>query len=409
MPAAAVPGAQLWVQRYNGPANRDDDARAVAVSPAGDRVFVTGSRYAANDQSNYATVAYNAATGGQLWVARYNDPLNGGDDAMSLAVNPSGDRVFVTGTSFGGNMGSDYATVAYDAATGAQLWAKRYGSSADDWAASVAVSPAGDRVFVTGSINHVAAEDAPDDQEDYATVAYDAATGARLWVARYNGPANDYDAANSVTVSPGGGRVFVTGVSDAGSGNLDYATVAYRAATGAQLWAKHYDYNGDDQALSVAANPAGGAVFVTGTSATVAYNVATGAQLWAKTGPGNALSVSPVGGTVFVTGGSAPVAYDAATGAQLWAKTGPGNASVAVSPAGGKVYVTGTSPRGDYVTVAYAAATGAKLWVSRYLGPADGYHASSVAVSPGGDRVFVTGTSYGGATGTDYVTIAYSG
>ena len=93
--AGTVPGAQLWVQRYNGPANGDDRATAVAVSPAGGRVFVTGSRDAPNGRPNYATVAYNAATGAQQWVNMYNGPANRSDLPESMAVSPRGDTVFV--------------------------------------------------------------------------------------------------------------------------------------------------------------------------------------------------------------------------------------------------------------------------------------------------------------------------
>ena len=291
--------------------------------------------------------------------------------------------MFVTGHSDGPSAGSpgDYATVAYSAATGARLWAKRYNGpgNSDDGATSLAVSPGGDSVFVTGT-----------SAGDYATVAYNAATGAQLWVKRYNGPSNPRQdgGATSVAVSRGGRMVFATGTSSSGASSYtDYATVAYNATTGAQLWAKHYSASGTGGgASSVAASPAGATVFVTGGSggdyATVAYSATTGAQLWAKryNGPGNSddyarsMAVSPDGKAVFVTGAS----------------------------------IGASGVRYDYATVAYSTATGAQLWAKRYNGPGNGDDsASSVAVSPRGGTVFVTGGSTGVTSHADFATIAY--
>ena len=442
--APAGPGTRLWVSRFNGPASRHDHAVAVVVSPGGRTVFVTGSTQTARSGDDYATVAYNAVTGAQRWISRYNGPANDSDAAVSLAVSPSGNTVFVTGDSNGGASGFDYATIAYSAATGARRWVSRYNGPASkgDGAASVAVSPTGKTVFVTGDSLRAT------NGEDYATVAYSAATGAQRWVKRYNGPANRSDAASAMALGPSGKTVFVTGSSNGGASGYDYATVAYRAATGVRLWTKRYNgpAGDDDGARAVAVSPGGGTVFVTGDSrgalssdyATVAYNATTGAQRWARrygtpgaSGSGAAsLAVSPSGGSVFVTGVSdggasgddyATVAYNAATGARRWAAryNGPSNlfdaaASVAVSPGGGKVFVTGDSVGAatgdDYATVAYNATTGTQLWARRYNGPAnraDG--ATSVAVSPAGGKVFVTGSSTASASRSDYATIGYRG
>jgi len=447
--ASAISGAQLWARRYTGSGNgisNDDLARSVAVSPSGDTIFVTG--FSTGDTQDYATVAYNAAAGAQLWLKRYNGPAAGDDEAYSVAVSPSGETVFVTGYSAGATSGDDYVTVAYDAATGAQLWARRYNGPGNgtDHARALAVSPRGDAVFVTGYSAGGTATG-----YDYATVAYNPATGAQLWLKRYNGPVNGDDAAASVTVSPGGDAVFATGYSDGGAptGN-DYATVAYNPATGAQLWLNRYNggaANHGGEAVSVAVSPGGGTVYVTGFSpgatsgddyVTAAYNAATGATVWVRryNGSGNgtddpvSVAVSPDGGAVYVTGRSsgggpggdyATVAYNPATGATLWVRRydGPANgddaaASVAVSPAGGTVYVTGYSTGAtsgpDYVTAAYNAATGATLWVRRYDGPANSTDAAySVAVSSSTGTVFVTGISYGATSGADYLTVAYGG
>jgi hypothetical protein len=70
--------------------------------------------------------------------------------------------VYVTG----GSLTADYATVAYNAATGTQLWASIYHGNANDGGATgVAVNPAGTTVFVTGAAQTRTAD-------DYTTIAY---------------------------------------------------------------------------------------------------------------------------------------------------------------------------------------------------------------------------------------------
>jgi hypothetical protein len=443
---AAGPGAQLWFKRYNGPGNGVDQAHSVAVSPSGKTVYVTGTSYAnsASGIGDYATVAYNAATGARLWVKRYNGPGNKGGVGEAVAVSPTGKTVFVTGYTYGGS-NAEFATIAYNAATGAQLWVKSYSGSGNDEAFSMAVSPSGKTVFVTGQV-FVGGFGSP----YYGTVAYNAANGAQLWAKSYHGSGNlgfTVEAAASVAVSPSGKTVFVTG-QGATSNDPDYATVAYNAATGAQLWVRLYRLPASIcQATAVTTSPSGTTVYVTGyyegaTSAggagyaTVAYNAATGAPLWVKryspkggSDAAYSVAVSPSGKTVFVTGGVygggsegdedyATVAYNAATGAQVWAKRyNPDGGTdyahaVAVSPTGKTVYVTGASGRG-YATIGYNAATGAQLWVRRYDGllvPSLPGAALSMAVSRLTGTVFVTGYIVSAPVSLyDYTTIAYHG
>src|SRR5438128_6958782 len=69
--------------------------------------------------------------------------------------------------------------------------------------------------------------------------AWAASAGTQIWAKRYDGPASAYDVAGSLAVSPNGSTVFVTGYSKGGSRTgYGYATVAYSASTGAAVWTK---------------------------------------------------------------------------------------------------------------------------------------------------------------------------
>jgi DNA-binding beta-propeller fold protein YncE len=262
----------------------------MTVSPDGSQVFLTAN--SGPNECAYVTIAFNAATGQQNWLATTPRQVFG--FASAIAVSPDGSAVFVTGRT---------GTVAFDTSTGAQLWRDHYKLRWLRYPGYLAVSPDSATVFVTDASSQGS------HGAHYVTTAYHAATGVQMWVARY-----DLGKLTGVTVSPDGSHVFVTG-----SGSRGFETIAYNTATGARLWAAPGLGNGT--AVAIAASPDGSAVFVTGAIllsgsaseyATIAYSATTGAQLWAARyhGPAGAssspaaLGVSPDGSSVFVTGTS---------------------------------------------------------------------------------------------------------
>src|SRR5262245_34695045 len=92
--------------------------------------------------------AASSAAVSQRWVKRYTVPGFSFDAAASIAVSPDASRVFVTGPSVGVSSSFDYATIAYDATIGTQLWAKRYNGPGDVWdfSTSVGIGPDGSTV-----------------------------------------------------------------------------------------------------------------------------------------------------------------------------------------------------------------------------------------------------------------------
>jgi WD40 repeat protein len=444
----AVPGAQMWVSRYDGSPHTNPEPAAIAASPDGSAVFVTGWGRYHHAPVRYATVGYDAATGRQLWARAYSGPGKSFDSAAAIAVSPDGRTVFVTGTSTGAESGAAYATIAYSASTGRQLWLRRYGAPANGYAIAKALvmSPDGKTVFVTGYSG--GGDYVTRNFDAYTTVGYDAATGAQRWASRLKSTIGNNQARN-IAISPDGGAVYVTGRGYSTTSLYDDLTVAYNAATGARLWASRYDgpANGNDYANAIAVAPDGRSVYVTGGSrgrpsppgtgshafaTTVAYNSATGAQSWAARsrgsraalGGGASVAVTPNGRTIIVAGPSAldrysAVAYNAATGAAAWTRRVVGETCcygllsqiLAVSPDSSTLYVTGVNPaqccNTDYATVAYSIGTRARQWQRTYNGPGNKADwAIALALSPNGRTLYVTG-SYSATTYGGIATIAY--
>ena len=62
---------------------------------------------------------------------------------------------------------------------------------------------------------------------DYATIAYDAATGAQKWIARFDGSVHGNEIATAMVLSSDGNSLYVTG-GGTEEHYLDYLTVAYQ-------------------------------------------------------------------------------------------------------------------------------------------------------------------------------------
>lgn len=211
-------GQEQWVRRYNGPADEQDEVRALGLDGDGN-VVVAGFSTTSGTGLDFTTIKYRA-NGDTAWLRRYNGPANGSDQALALAVTTAGD-IYVTGASPDAASDMDYATVKYGP-DGSELWVRRYDGPVHGFDEARAVVVDGSGVYVTG------ASTGDGTRADYVTVKYDL-DGNQAWTKRYDGPASRMDEAVAIVVGSDGRPVVTGGSAGSGTGT-DYATVCYAAS-----------------------------------------------------------------------------------------------------------------------------------------------------------------------------------
>ena len=351
-PVASTGGVyEAWVARYDGPGNGYDEAKAIAVDKSGN-VYVAGYGWGSGTLNDYATIKYDPV-GQEQWVARYNGPDNPDDQLNAMTTDDSG-NVYVTGRSGTNNTPYACTTIKYNSA-GQQQWVARYNTPNGAIGVAIAVDSSGNVYVAAFASNQF-------NTGFCATIKYNP-TGEQQWAAEYHGGAN-VDEPFAIAVGKTG-DVYVTGRTLI-CPDTDYLTLKYNSA-GQEQWIARYNGAATylDTAYAIALDDSGN-VYVTGESfgdyATIKYNSA-GQQQWAA----------------------------------RYTQGGYSSADAIAVDALGNVYVTGqvADPNSypDYGTIKYDSA-GQQQWVARYNGPpGDGPDVATAIALDGSGNVYVTGRS----------------
>jgi uncharacterized delta-60 repeat protein len=217
----SIQGVQQWVARYDGPASGDDIPYSLAVDGSLN-VIVTGRSPGINSDGDYATVKYNAS-GTQQWVQRFNGSGNNNDIARSVITDNS-NNIYVTGSATGSSTGSDFCTIKYNPA-GVQQWVATYDGPihGSDEASALGIDSIGN--IYAGGYSYGSGTSA-----DFCIVKYDQ-SGVQKSVNIYNGPGNSGDYITSMSVLRNG-IVYVAGFSQGAGTNYDFTTIKYSPVTG---------------------------------------------------------------------------------------------------------------------------------------------------------------------------------
>ena len=309
----------------------------------------------------FLLVIASNAHAGLLW----EDTVSGGrSEGQANSVVTAAGRVHVAG--FISDEESSIALVrTYDEATGALLWDSRFAIAQE--LGDLALEDG--RLFATAFVSR--GHDLG--SREWAVVAYDAASGAELWQdVRDDGPFGQ-----AWSLATADGRLFAAGTGSTDASSTAFVVRALDAATGAQLWADSPGPSGADGSFAIAVGDARvfAAGPVDGHVRLVAYAQEDGRELWSATGA-ELPYFGRIGGLAFA-GGRVLLAtdlhdevlvqaWDAASGALVWQRSvGPDDpgktfGEVAIA-ADERVGVIGYSSEGQHL-IAWDAATGAPLW-----------------------------------------------
>jgi hypothetical protein len=212
-------GNQLWTDDSNGAGNDVSQlvtANSLVLSPQG--YLATFGNFPGIH--SWVTKVFDQ-TGNILWTWFLDADGNFSWDGFGIGAAWGGaGNLYLTGLK--ANTAGDYDIALVKLSTnGHKIWLSQYHGSApgQNQPNAIDVDSAGN-AFVTGY------SPGPGSGNDIITLKY---AGSNLvWIARYNGPGNGDDVANSIVLDTNGG-VYVSGYSATTNGGTEFVTIKYQS------------------------------------------------------------------------------------------------------------------------------------------------------------------------------------
>ena len=206
-------GSIIWADIQNGAGNMDDAANGVAVDTTGAVFAVGGLRTTANYDTWVRKYADAGTAFTLTWNRTFNGGANGDDLAYAVAVDPTTNSVVAAGIEGVSGSTSNIWIRKYDGA-GNTTWTQTYAGAANLNDAAYGVD-----IDATGAVVATGFEAVANSTADVWVRRYTSA-GVPQWTRNYNGAADEDDIGNAVTFDASG-NVLVAGYDTAVGPNND--------------------------------------------------------------------------------------------------------------------------------------------------------------------------------------------
>ena len=315
-------GTAVWTRQFGTGAN--DIGNGVAADSSGVYVVGSTVGTLPNQTTAGFTDAFVRkydSYGTELWTRQFGSTNFGTDEALGVAVDATG--VYVVGRTNGALFGQTQGSTNIDDAfirkydlNGTELWTRQFGTAGQDYARGVAVDSTG--VYVSGFTSAALPGQTSSGQNDAFLRKYNS-SGTEVWTRQFGTSLNDD--AYSVAVSPSGiyvgGQTLGTLPGQTTAGNYD-AFVRKYDTSGTALWTRQFGSTGNENVLTLGADAsgvyAGGAVFgaLPGQTGAGAFDAfvrmydSSGTEKWTRqlgtAGDDQVFGITASGGAVFVGG-----------------------------------------------------------------------------------------------------------